>query len=43
VDKNILRLIKLWLKAPVVEEGKDGKKRTEGRPKGTPQGGVMTP
>jgi RNA-directed DNA polymerase len=27
VDKNILRLIKLWLKAPVVEEGEDGKKR----------------
>ena len=43
VDKHILRLIKLWLKAPVVEEGKDGKKRTEGRPKGTPQGGVISP
>ena len=43
VDKNILRLIKLWLKAPVVEEGKDGKKRTEGSPKGTPQGGVISP
>jgi RNA-directed DNA polymerase len=43
VDKNILRLIKLWLKAPVVEEGKDGKKRTEGNPKGTPQGGVISP
>ena len=43
VDKNILRLIKLWLKAPVVEEGKDGKKRTEGNPRGTPQGGVISP
>ncbi len=43
VDKNILRLIKLWLKAPVVEEGKDGKKKTEGNPKGTPQGGVISP
>ncbi|MDO9124972.1 MAG: group II intron reverse transcriptase/maturase [Deltaproteobacteria bacterium] len=43
VDKNILRLIKLWLKAPVVEEGEDGKKRTEGNPKGTPQGGVISP
>jgi len=43
VDKHILRLIKLWLKAPVVEEGKDGKKRTEGNPKGTPQGGVISP
>jgi retron-type reverse transcriptase len=32
VDENILRLIKLWLKAPVIEERKDGKKRTEGNP-----------
>jgi RNA-directed DNA polymerase len=43
VDKNILRLIKLWLKAPVVEEGEDGKKRTEGNLEGTPQGGVISP
>jgi group II intron reverse transcriptase/maturase len=43
VDKNILRLIKLWLKAPLVEEGRDGKKKTEGNPKGTPQGGVISP
>jgi len=43
VDKHILRLIKLWLKSPVVEEGKDGKKRTEGNLKGTPQGGVISP
>ena len=26
VDKNMLRLIRMWLKAPVVEEGEDGKK-----------------
>jgi len=43
VDKNILKLIKIWLKAPVVEEREDGKKRYEGSDKGTPQGGVMTP
>jgi len=43
VDKNILRLIKLWLKAPVVEEGEDGKRRIEGNPRGTPQGGVISP
>jgi len=43
VDKNILRLIKLWLKAPVVEEGEDGKKRYERNEKGTPQGGVISP
>jgi hypothetical protein len=43
VDKNILRLIKMWLKAPVVEEGEDGKKRYQGSDKGTPQGGVISP
>jgi len=43
VDKNILRLIKMWLKAPVVEEGEDGKKRYQGNDKGTPQGGVISP
>jgi RNA-directed DNA polymerase len=43
VDKNILWLIKMWLKAPVVEEGEDGKKRYQGNDKGTPQGGVISP
>jgi group II intron reverse transcriptase/maturase len=46
-DGGILHLIKLWLKAPVVEEGEDGKKRTVGGGKanrqGTPQGGVISP
>jgi RNA-directed DNA polymerase len=42
VDKNILRLIKLWLKAPVVEED-NGKKKYKGNDKGTPQGGVISP
>lgn len=43
VDKNILRLIKLWLKAVIEEEGEDGKRRNEGSDKGTPQGGVISP
>ena len=43
VDKNILRLIKMWLKAPVVEEGEDGKRRYIGNDRGTPQGGVLSP
>jgi RNA-directed DNA polymerase len=43
VDKNILRLIKMWLKASVVEEGEDGKKRYQGSDQGTPQGGVISP
>ncbi len=43
VDKNILKLIRMWLKAPVVEEGEDGKKRYLGNDQGTPQGGVISP
>jgi RNA-directed DNA polymerase len=43
VDKNILRLIKMWLKAPVVEEREDGKKEYKGNDKGTQQGGVISP
>jgi len=40
-DPRVLHLIKLWLKAPVIEDGKTkgGKKNT----KGTPQGGVISP
>ena len=42
VDKNILALIKMWLKAPIVEE-EDGKRTFKGNDKGTPQGGVISP
>jgi retron-type reverse transcriptase len=42
VDKNILRLIKMWLTAPVVEE-EDRTKKYKGNDKGTPQGGVISP
>ena len=40
-DKNILHLIKMWLKAPVMEDGrpKGGKKSKVG----IPQGGVISP
>ncbi len=40
-DKNILHLIKMWLKSPVIENGKPigGKKNKVG----TPQGGVISP
>jgi len=46
VDKDILRLIKMWLKAPVEETDKDGRKRLTGGKRsklGTPQGGVISP
>jgi RNA-directed DNA polymerase len=46
-DGEILRLIKMWLKAPIREVDKDGKKRNigggKGNRKGTPQGGVISP
>ena len=42
VDKNILKLVKMWLKAPIVEE-ENGKRTYKGNDKGTPQGGVISP
>lgn len=46
-DGEILHMLQMWLKAPVIEEDKDGKKRTlgdgKGNRKGTPQGGVISP
>ena len=43
VDKQILKLIKMWLRAPIVEEREDGKKEYKRNDKGTPQGGVISP
>lgn len=43
VDKHILHLIKMWLRAPVIEENENGKKRNIPNKKGTPQGGVISP
>lgn len=43
VDRQVLRLIRLWLASPVVEEDDEGR-TTASRPKrGTPQGGVISP
>lgn len=46
-DGEILRLIQMWLKAPIMEMDKDGTKRNigggKGNRKGTPQGGVISP
>src|SRR5262252_7042822 len=42
-DGQVLRLIKLWLKAPIEERDRDGKRRMSGgrdNARGTPQGGV---
>jgi RNA-directed DNA polymerase len=46
VDKDILRLIKMWLKTPIEETDEDGRKRLSGGKRskqGTPQGGVISP
>src|SRR5215467_6193603 len=46
VDRDMLHLIKMWLKVPVEERDKDGKPRVsggKGSSCGTPQGGVISP
>jgi group II intron reverse transcriptase/maturase len=46
VDGGLLALLQQWLKAPVVEEGLDGRHRVSGGKgvrRGTPQGGVISP
>src|ERR1700730_7518774 len=45
-DRHALRLIKLWLTAPIEERDGDGKRQMKGgkdRKCGTPQGGVASP
>ena len=41
-DRSVLRLIRLWLKSPVVET-RYGKRTVSRNDKGTPQGGVISP
>src|SRR6476661_5648532 len=46
VDRHVLRLIKMWLRAPIEERDSDGKRRMTGGKRcrcGTPQGGVVSP
>jgi RNA-directed DNA polymerase len=46
VDRHVLRLIKLWLKAPIEETDGEGRRRLTGgksSTRGTPQGGVASP
>jgi RNA-directed DNA polymerase len=42
-DRSVLRLIRLWLRCPVVEEDDAGRRRTTHPRQGTPQGGVISP
>jgi RNA-directed DNA polymerase len=46
VDREVLRLIKAWLKVPVEERDEKGNRRLtggKGNMRGTPQGGVVSP
>jgi RNA-directed DNA polymerase len=43
-DRSVLKLIRMWLRSPVVEEHEGGGRTTSGKAqKGTPQGGVISP
>jgi RNA-directed DNA polymerase len=46
VDRDVLRLVKRWLKVPVEERDEQGRRRRsggQGNSRGTPQGGVISP
>jgi len=46
VDRDMLRLIKMWLKVPVEERDENGNRKVSGGQQstcGTPQGGVISP
>ena len=42
-DGSMLRLVKAWLRSPIVERDRDGTTRTLPNKQGTPQGGVISP
>jgi RNA-directed DNA polymerase len=42
-DRSVLRLIRLWLRCPVVAEDDQGRRHTTHPRQGTPQGGVISP
>jgi RNA-directed DNA polymerase len=42
-DGTLLKLIKAWLRAPILEQSEGGKRRLKSNTCGTPQGGVISP
>ena len=42
-DRSVLRLIRMWLRAPVVEKKDGGRPTVKRNDRGTPQGGVISP
>ena len=43
VDRSVLKLIRMWLEAPIVEDDGHGGRKVTRRRQGTPQGGVISP
>jgi RNA-directed DNA polymerase len=42
-DRSVLKLIRLWLAAPIVEQDEAGRPKASRPQQGTPQGGVISP
>jgi RNA-directed DNA polymerase len=42
-DRSVLRLIRMWLDAPIIEKDENGRKTGRRSQRGTPQGGVISP
>jgi RNA-directed DNA polymerase len=42
-DRSVLKLIRMWLRAPVVDKDEDGRPLVTRSRRGTPQGGVISP
>ena len=42
-DRSVLRLIRLWLRAPIEERDEEGGPHIRRKQEGTPQGGVISP
>lgn len=42
-DRAILKLIRMWLQTPIVEQDQQGQPKVTRNRKGTPQGGVISP
>ena len=43
VDRSVLKLVRMWLEAPIEEDNGRGGKKISRSKKGTPQGGVISP
>lgn len=43
VDRSVLKLLRMWLEAPIVERDEQGRTTAHRSQQGTPQGGVISP